>query len=146
MRKSEVSTIDEIADIHDLEEEKFVARRKRTFLPCMSDRSQTETFFEQISLASKKTSNGFLIYIKICHIYLRCHKCSFMQTRSDCKLSCISSYRQVKLHTLIHGTLDVSVVDYTCSKCHAKNYFDGADVALFAASSGAVFSRELLDL
>ena len=59
--------------------------------------------------------------------------------------SYIEKIRVVSLHTLIHGTIGAQVVDVVCKHCSSISYFDGKDLALFAATEKSVYSREILD-
>ncbi len=54
--------------------------------------------------------------------------------------------RIVYLHTLIHGTVRVTVVDLMCWSCNTFHVFDGKDNALFSASEDHIYTREIMDL
>lgn len=72
---------------------------------------------------------------------------------TDCKreLVCTEKRRNyqveeivAKLHTLLHGTFDIKILDFKC-ECDKKIYFDGRDLGLFCVLAQAAYKRELLD-
>lgn len=73
-----------------------------------------------------------------------CSGFGFLLLLSENGRNCEVKRRRVILHALLHGSLDVVVLDFICLSCD-KMFFDGRDAALFACSRTVACSRDLLD-
>ena len=74
-----------------------------------------------------------------------CHGCGLMLVGTSKDQNCLMRKRPVMLHTLLLGTVKISVCDMVCPRCKNTVYYDGRDGGIFAATRRVVYSRELLD-
>lgn len=66
-----------------------------------------------------------------------CKECGYIITTSrvEAKIT-----RTVSHHSILHGTLDIIVVDVRCNECGFYIPYDGADDALFSLNRKHIFT------
>ena len=117
----------------------YVSILPRRVLPCAADKKAVGELFRAVVSHSQSNSKGpvYTAFDKT----RKCGRCGYTIDYGDCNVI----RRPAVLHTLINGSLYISVVDLICPSCGTDVKFDGRDCAMFAATKKIIYHRELLD-
>ena len=131
----------------------FGATLPRRIMHCEAAYSASADFYlgvaaAQIRAAKKEScpGDGTAEDLLIVYDYARdCSACGKKPLCTDSERNCDVRKRRVFVHALMHGTVEALILDLMCDNCQNLTLFDGRDAGVFAWSSQAVHSRELLD-
>lgn len=141
---SEEDHPDENTDVPNLSP--FVSSQLRRILPCASDFRSLKELMDVVSANMTRAVPGCETEVYVAFDRHRvCPSCRHELVCSETDRHCTIRKRTVKLYTMIHGSFEISVVDFVCPRCSSLCYFDGGDAGLFSASKECVYSRELFD-
>lgn len=124
---------------------KYESILPRRAIPCPADKQAVNDLLSAVSQRKRELRyNGMDLNESMYTAFdvsRTCMQCQIILNHDKCTVV----KRSAVLHTLINGTINITVEDIFCHRCGVHIAFDGRDCAMFAATKKVICHRELMD-